>query len=233
MEKLNENAYSGVTWTIGKDGSPVFAWQDNLISADYSLVDAAIEKANELDKELYSNYDVVTAAIEAVDRNKSKAEQAEVDAMAQAIEDAIAALEYRAADYTAVDAAIAKAEALNPGDYTDFSAVEAAVSAVTRGLDITHQAEVDAMAQAIEDAIASLEKAPGTPTEPDTPSGGNGSSSGTATGDGSANGGQSSGSTSPKTGDYTAPVLAVSLLAAAAAGLAGALAYGRKRKRNG
>ena len=132
-----------------------------------------------------------------------------------------------------MDAAIAKAEALNPGDYTDFSAVEAAVSAVTRGLDITHQAEVDAMAQAIEDAIASLEKAPGTPTEPDTPSGGNGSSSGTATGDGSANGGQSSGSTSPKTGDYTAPVLAVSLLAAAAAGLAGALVYGRKRKRNG
>jgi len=297
VEKLNENAYSGVTWTTGKDGSPVFAWQDNLISADYSLVDAAIEKANELDKELYSNYDVVTAAIEAVDRNKSKAEQAEVDAMAQAIEDAIAALEYRAADYTAVDAAIAKAEALtpenytdfsaveaavsavtrgldithqaevdamaqaiedaiaaleyraadytavdaaiakaealNPGDYTDFSAVEAAVSAVTCGLDITHQAEVDAMAQAIEDAIASLEKAPGTPTEPDTPSGGNGSSSGTATGDGSANGGQSSGSTSPKTGDYTAPVLAVSLLAAAAAGLAGALVYGRKRKRNG
>ena len=66
------------------------------------------------DKELYSNYDVVTAAIEEVDRNKSKAEQAEVDAMAQAIEDAIAALEYRAADYTAVDAAIAKAEALTP-----------------------------------------------------------------------------------------------------------------------
>ena len=112
-----------------KDGSPVFAWQDNLISADYSLVDAAIEKANELDKELYSNYDVVTAAIEAVDRNKSKAEQAEVDAMAQAIEDAIAALEYRAADYTAVDAAIAKAEALTPENYTDFSAVETAVSA--------------------------------------------------------------------------------------------------------
>ena len=126
------------------------------MSADYSLVDAAIEKANELGKELYSNYDVVTAAIEAVDHNKSKAEQAEVDAMAQAIEDAIAALEYRAADYTAVDAAIAKAEALNPENYTDFSAVETAVSAVTRGLDITHQAEVDAMAQAIEDAIAAL-----------------------------------------------------------------------------
>lgn len=93
IEKLNENAYSGVTWAIGKDGYPVFSWQDNFISADYSLVDAAVEKANKLNKELYSNYDAVTAAIEAVDRNKSKAEQAEVDAMAKAIEDAINGLE--------------------------------------------------------------------------------------------------------------------------------------------
>ncbi len=238
-----ENSKNSVDWTLSalnqdEVDAMAQAIEDAIAAleyraADYTAVDAAIAKAEALNPENYTDFSAVETAVSAVTRGLDITHQAEVDAMAQAIEDAIAALEYRAADYTAVDAAIAKAEALNPGDYTDFSAVEAAVSAVTCGLDITHQAEVDAMAQAIEDAIASLEKAPGTPTEPDTPSGGNGSSSGTATGDGSANGGQSSGSTSPKTGDYTAPVLAVSLLAAAAAGLAGALVYGRKRKRNG
>ena len=61
------------------------------------------------------------------------------------------------ADYTKVDAAIAKANALNKDDYKDFSAVEAAINAVVRGKNITEQSEVDAMAKAIEDAIAALQ----------------------------------------------------------------------------
>lgn len=64
------------------------------------------------------------------------------------------------ADYTAVDAAIAEAKALNKSDYTDFSAVDSAVKAVDRGKKITEQTEVDAMAKAIEDAIAALVKKP-------------------------------------------------------------------------
>lgn len=67
---------------------------------------------------------------------------------------------YLPADYTKVDAAIAKANALNKDDYKDFAAVEAAVNAVVRGKNITEQAAVDAMAKAIEDAIAALEKKP-------------------------------------------------------------------------
>ena len=61
------------------------------------------------------------------------------------------------ADYTKVDAAIAKANALNKDEYKDFSAVEAAVNAVVRGKNINEQSEVDAMAKAIEDAIAALQ----------------------------------------------------------------------------
>ena len=156
LEKLNANASSGITWVQGKDGTPVFEWQDTLIAADYMAVDKAIEKANALDSELYSNYDAVTAAVKAVDRNKSKAEQAEVDAMAKAIEDAVAALEYKDADYSKVDEAITKAEALDKGNYKDFSGVETAIAAVVRGKNITEQAEVDAMAKAIEDAISAL-----------------------------------------------------------------------------
>ena len=72
----------------------------------------------------------------------------------------IVAMTYLPADYTKVDAAIAKANALNKDDYKDFAAVENAVKAVVRGKDITEQGAVDAMAKAIEDAIAALEKKP-------------------------------------------------------------------------
>ena len=47
---------------------------------------------------------------------------------------------------------------MNKDEYKDFSGVDAAIQAVVRGKNITQQAEVDAMAQAIEDAIAALEK---------------------------------------------------------------------------
>ena len=70
------------------------------------------------------------------------------------------AMTYLPADYSKVDAAIAKANALNKDDYKDFSGVEAAVNAVIRDKNITEQTEVDAMAKAIEDAIAVLEKKP-------------------------------------------------------------------------
>ena len=70
------------------------------------------------------------------------------------------AMTYLPADYAKVDAAIAKANALNKDNYKDFAAVEAAVNAVVRGKNITEQVAVDAMAKAIEDAIAALEKKP-------------------------------------------------------------------------
>ena len=156
---LRNNAGAGVEWVAGI-GHPTFVWDANNIPADYTAVDAAIASAATLDSGLYTNYSAVEDSINAVDRMKSKARQTEVDAMAKAIEDAIAALVYKGADYTKVDAAIAKANALNKDDYKDFAAVEAAVNAVVRGKNITEQGTVDAMAKAIEDAIAALEKKP-------------------------------------------------------------------------
>ena len=135
--------------------------------ADYTKVDAAIAKANALNKDNYKDFTGVEAAVNAVTRGKNLTEQTEVDAMAKAIENAIAALQYKDADYTKVDAAIAKANALNKNDYKDFSGVEAAVKAVVRGKNITEQSEVDKMAKAIEDAIAALEKKPAS-TKPGT-----------------------------------------------------------------
>ena len=130
------------------------------LPADYTKVDAAIAKAKALNKDDYKDFAAVEAAVNAVVRGKNITEQVAVDAMAKAIEDAIAALVYKGADYAKVDAAIAKANALNKDNYKDFAAVEAAVNAVVRGKNITEQGAVDAMAKDIEDAIAALEKKP-------------------------------------------------------------------------
>ena len=129
--------------------------------ADYSAVEAAME-AIPTDLTVYTDESVaaLNTAVDGVVRGKAFVSQANVNAMAQVIEDAIAALQYKGADYTKVDEAIAKANALNKDNYKDFSGVEAAVKAVVRDKNITEQSEVDAMAKAIEDAIAALEQKP-------------------------------------------------------------------------
>ena len=173
--------------------------------ADYTKVDAAIAKANALNKDNYKDFSGVEAAVNAVVRDKNITEQSEVDAMAKAIEDAIAALQYKDADYTKVDAAIAKANALNKNDYKDFSGVETAVKAVVRGKNITEQSEVDKMAKAIEDAIAALEKKPAS-TKPGTSD------------------------KSPQTGDTSNLTLWIALLLASAGAVTATTLYGRKKK---
>lgn len=138
--------------------------------ADYTAVNDAIVKANQVDGTLYTEetYNALVSARDGVVRGKPLAEQEEVNAMATAIENAIANLAYKPADYTKVDAAKAKADALKKDEYLDFSQVEAALNAVDRSKIITQQDEVDAMAKAIEDAIAALQKKatpiPATPT---------------------------------------------------------------------
>ena len=175
--------------------------------ADYTKVDAAIAKANALKKDDYKDFSGVEAAVKAVVRDKNITEQSEVDAMAKAIEDAIAALQYKDADYTKVDAAIAKANALNKNDYKDFSGVEAAVKAVVRGKNITEQSEVDKMAKAIEDAIAALEKKPAS-TKPGTSD------------------------KSPQTGDTSNLALWIALLFVSGGAAIGTTVVSRKKKYN-
>ena len=173
--------------------------------ADYTKVDAAIAKANALNKNDYKDFSAVETAVKAVVRGKNITEQSEVDKMAKAIEDAIAALQYKDADYTKVDAAIAKANALNKNDYKDFSGVETAVNAVVRGKNITEQSEVDKMAKAIEDAIAALEKKTAS-TRPGTSD------------------------KSPQTGDTSNLTLWIALLLASAGAVTATTVYGRKKK---
>ena len=88
---LNTNAAGGIEWVAGID-HPTFSWDKWHISADYTAVDAAIEKANALNENNYRDFSAVKAALDAVVRDKNITEQSEVDAMAKAIEDAINAL---------------------------------------------------------------------------------------------------------------------------------------------
>ena len=175
--------------------------------ADYTNVNAAIAKANALKKDDYKDFSGVEAAVMSVIRDKNITEQSEVDAMAQTIEDAIAALQYKDADYTKVDEAIAKAIALKKDDYKDFSAVETAVNAVVRGKNITEQSEVDKMAKAIEDAISALEKKPAS-TKPGTSD------------------------KSPQTGDTSNLALWIALLFVNGGATIGATVVSRKKKRS-
>ena len=144
-------------YDCGKGKSVTFTLKWQYKDADYTKVNEAIAKANKLNKDDYKNFSAVDTAINAVDRNKNITEQSEVDAMAKAIEDAIAALQYKDANYDKVNEAIAKANKLNKDDYKDFSGVDNVVNAVVRGKNITEQSEVDKMAKAIEDAIAALQ----------------------------------------------------------------------------
>ena len=157
-EKTSEEFTNGTVATLLGDAFaqgklyPVFATDP----ADYTEVDAAIAKVNALNKDNYKDCSAVEAAVDAVVRDKKIAEQPAVDKMAKDIEGAIAALQYKDADYTKVDEALAKAKTLNKNSYQDFSAVEKAIADVVRDKNITEQSKVDAMAKAIEDAIAGL-----------------------------------------------------------------------------
>ena len=117
------------------------------------------------------------------------------------------AMTYLPADYTKVDEAIAKANALKKDDYKDFSGVETAVKAVVRGKNITEQSEVDKMAKTIEDAIVALEKKPAS-TKPGTSD------------------------KSPQTGDTSNLALWIALLFISGGAAIGTTVVSRKKKYN-
>lgn len=140
--------------------------QQSVQKADYTAVNEAIDKVNALNKNDYEDFSAVTDAVNAVEYDKDYTEQETVEGYAKAIEKAIKALKLRSADYTAVDEALTKVKGLDADLYRNFSDVTAAVDAVDRDKNFKEQAEVDAMAKAIEDAIAALElKSANTKTE--------------------------------------------------------------------
>lgn len=126
--------------------------------ADYSAVDAALAKISN-DLGIYTDESIqpLQTAMNSVERGKTILDQKEVDSWAAAIENALAGLQVRKADYSKVEDAIRKI----PSDlslYTDASvkAVEDAKKSVVNERPITEQESVDGYAKKIEAAIAGL-----------------------------------------------------------------------------
>lgn len=230
LVSLQNNASQGVVWVEGIE-HPTFSWDLTNRLADYTAVNVALDKVPQ-DISVYTDetVSVLKQAIDSVNTSLSAAEQSKVDAMAQAIEDAITALQYKDADYTKVDAAIAKANALNKGNYKDFSAVETAVNAVARGKNITQQAEVDAMAKAIEDAIAALQYKDADKTTPAPAATATPAPAATATPAPVAT--ATPQYTIPQTGDTSNPALLVVLMLVSGSAAIGTAVVASKKKRN-
>lgn len=162
---INHSGLLDVTWVHANEDMRFKLYhttyeQQSVQKADYTAVNEAVDKANALNKDDYVDFSAVKNAIDAVKYDKDYTGQETVEGYAKAIENAIKALKLRSADYTAVDAALAKVKALNGDLYKNFSDVTAAVNAVDRDKSFKEQADVDAMAKAIEDALAALELKP-------------------------------------------------------------------------
>ena len=151
-------------FAVHRDSSAVFEYA----KADYTELDKAEETAKALNKDNYVDFTAVEKALEAIDRTKNLTQQSDVDKMANDINDAVEALVYKSADYTELDKAEKAAKALNKDDYEDFSEVEKALAAIDRTKNITEQADVDAMAKAINDAVANLVKKAPASSQPDS-----------------------------------------------------------------
>ena len=139
-------------------------------AADYTDVTAAIEEADQVDRSKYTaaSLKVLDDAVAAVVTGLDITQQSVVRDMAKAIRDAIANLvPLGACDYTALDAAIARKDALNVADWTPSSwresgvdAAYGAAKAVARDLLAdeagANQAAIDAAAATLEAAIDAL-----------------------------------------------------------------------------
>ena len=143
---------------------------------DLTNLKALVESTNDLTEENYTAETWKTLSDEltkanALIKDPDNAIKADVEASENTLKTAIDALRYKSADYKAVDDALAKV----PSDlskYTDetVKALQNAINAVDRNKNITEQADVDAFANAIENAIAGLKLKPSSSSQKPEPS---------------------------------------------------------------
>lgn len=145
-----------------------------LIPADTTALKAAIDEAKGVNSALYTadSYNAMKAELDKAEALYAKTDltkkdnQAEVDAQTKALNDAIKALVPAGADYTKLNNAIKAFEALTESDWTAASwatakaKYDAAVEASKKVYTIDKQAELDAIADALTEAISKLVPAP-------------------------------------------------------------------------
>lgn len=139
---LQTNAGEGIEWVAGIK-HPTFAWDKRNISADYTKVDEAIAAAKAIDGSHYTNYDAVEAAVNAVDRNKSVLEQADVDKMAKDIRDAIDALVKKSNSSSSGGGSSTPRYAVTVPDKTENGSLSVTPKNAKKGSDVTVTATPD------------------------------------------------------------------------------------------
>lgn len=136
---------------------------DNLVlkPADYSRVNEQINTVPE-HLEYYTDKTVnaLNEILNGIDYGLDITKQEVVDSYAEQLQNAISALEYKPADYTEYDKAVAKANGLDKEKYVDFSRVEKELAVDVGGRNITQQEEIDLQTKAILAAIDALEEKP-------------------------------------------------------------------------
>lgn len=145
-----------------------------LIAADTTALKAAIDEAKGVNSALYTadSYNAMKAELDKAEALYAKTDltkkdnQAEVDAQTKALNDAIKALVPAGADYTKLNNAIKAFEALTESDWTAASwatakaKYDAAKEASKKVYTVDKQAELDAIADALTEAISKLVPAP-------------------------------------------------------------------------
>ena len=170
-EFYDELTADGAKYQYVEGKTPVLPTKEYAVDFEVTPADLKNVVIKVDEKEITSNTAMLTAGTYTVEVTADDCEllskeitvSADIATHTQAFE-----LAYKSADYTELDKAEKAAKALNKDDYEDFSAVEKALAAVDRTKNITEQADVDAMAKAINDAVANLVKKTPASSQPDS-----------------------------------------------------------------
>ncbi len=131
--------------------------------ADYSSINIAKEAASKIDRTMYTTESLaeLDKAVNAVDESLTVDKQSQLEGYADAINNAIANLKYKPADYTNVNEQIERANAVDKKLYSQVTVIvlNNIIASVDYSLNILQQSTVDGYASAISQAIDSLEYA--------------------------------------------------------------------------
>lgn len=157
---FNEDQYFDLTGT-----NITLTVKGGATAIDYAALQAEYDAVKDTVVANYNNTDAFVAALAAAKDmldNKNAADQSAVDSALQDLNDGYDALQIKSANYSALNNAKTAANAISADNYeqdanwTAFQTAKSNAEAIASGLDITHQAEIDAAATALTNAIANL-----------------------------------------------------------------------------
>ena len=157
---FNEDQYFDLTGT-----NITLTVKGGSTAIDYAALQAKYDAVKDTVVANYNNTDAFVAALAAAKDmldNQNAADQTAVDSALADLTAGYDALQIKSADYTALNSAKTAANAISADNYeqdanwTAFQTAKSSAEAIASGLDITHQAEIDAAATALTNAIANL-----------------------------------------------------------------------------